>query len=122
MDKRLYPLWSSSRIQIGPVLSVALNDDNILRGTSSGGRSTASAGAYTVVNSSATAHLCRFGQLESILSQNQTPVIKSIMSQCCLSGYKWDGKPTGKETKLGKNDTYITGSNKEVGYYKDHHC
>lgn len=44
------------------------------------------------------------------------------MSQCCLSGYKWDGKPTGKETKLGKNDTYITGSNKEVSYYKDHHC
>ncbi|KAL9072325.1 MAG: hypothetical protein Q9161_003644 [Pseudevernia consocians] len=36
------------------------------------------------------------------------------MSQCCLSGYKWDGELTGKETKLGKIDTYVTGSNKEV--------
>lgn len=38
------------------------------------------------------------------------------MSQCCLSGFKWDGKPIGTETKLGKNDTYVTGSNKEVSY------
>ena len=38
------------------------------------------------------------------------------MSQCCLSGFEWDGKPTGKETKLGKTDTYVTGSNKEASY------
>jgi len=36
------------------------------------------------------------------------------MSQCCLSGFRWDGTPVGKETKLGNNDTYVTGSNKDV--------
>ena len=36
------------------------------------------------------------------------------MYQCCVSGFKWDGKPVGKETKLGKNDVYITGTNKDV--------
>lgn len=41
------------------------------------------------------------------------------MAQCCVSGYKWDGKPTGTETKLGKNDTYVTGSNKEVSLLQD---
>lgn len=42
------------------------------------------------------------------------------MSQCCLSGFKWDGKPIGEETKLGKNDTYVTGSNKEVAILMIH--
>ena len=42
------------------------------------------------------------------------------MSQCCVSGFQWDGKPTGKETKLAKNDTYVTGSNKEVTCSKAH--
>ncbi len=36
------------------------------------------------------------------------------MSQCCLSGFKWDGTPVGKEIKLANNDTYVTGSNKDV--------
>ncbi len=36
------------------------------------------------------------------------------MSQCCVSGFKWDGKPVGKDTKLGKNDVYVTGTNKDV--------
>lgn len=36
------------------------------------------------------------------------------MSQCCISGFKWDGKLVGKETKLGKNDVYVTGTNKDV--------
>jgi len=36
------------------------------------------------------------------------------MSQCCLSGFKWGGTPVGKETKLGNNDTCVTGSNKAV--------
>ena len=36
------------------------------------------------------------------------------MSQCCVSGFKWDGQPEGKVTKLGKNDVYVTGTNKEV--------
>ena len=36
------------------------------------------------------------------------------MSQCCVSGFKWNGNPEGKVTKLGKNDVYVTGTNKEV--------
>ena len=36
------------------------------------------------------------------------------MSQCCLTGFKWQGKPVGKETKLTGNNAYVTGSNKEV--------
>ena len=36
------------------------------------------------------------------------------MSQCCLSGFNWDGTATGQETKLAKNDTYVTGSNKDI--------
>ena len=36
------------------------------------------------------------------------------MDQCCLSGFKWDGKPVGKESKIGENDVYITGTNKDV--------
>lgn len=37
-----------------------------------------------------------------------------MVSQCCLKGFNWGGQPTGKEAKLGKNDAYITGSNKDV--------
>ena len=37
-----------------------------------------------------------------------------MLSECCLSGFKWDGTPEGKETKLTKNDAYVTGSNKDV--------
>ena len=36
------------------------------------------------------------------------------MSQCCISGFKWNGKPEGKDIKLGKNDVYVTGINKDV--------
>ncbi|KAL8937524.1 MAG: hypothetical protein Q9211_003645 [Gyalolechia sp. 1 TL-2023] len=32
------------------------------------------------------------------------------MSQCCLSGFAWNGTPQGKEEKLGNHDTYVTGS------------
>ena len=42
------------------------------------------------------------------------------MSQCCLSGFKWDGTPIGQETKLGKKDTYVTGTNKEVSILDIH--
>ncbi|KAI8934324.1 hypothetical protein NX059_009060 [Plenodomus lindquistii] len=31
----------------------------------------------------------------------------------CKTGFKWDGTPTGKETKLDNIDTYVTGDNKE---------
>ncbi|KIV93726.1 hypothetical protein PV10_04921 [Exophiala mesophila] len=36
------------------------------------------------------------------------------MSDCCKSGFKWDGKPVGTETKLANVDAYVTGSNKDV--------
>lgn len=36
------------------------------------------------------------------------------MDECCLKGFQWDGKPCGKESKLGANDAYITGSNPSV--------
>ncbi|KAI9662975.1 MAG: hypothetical protein M1821_008022 [Bathelium mastoideum] len=36
------------------------------------------------------------------------------MSECCKTGFKWDGKPVGTETTVGKNKTYVTGTNKEA--------
>lgn len=36
------------------------------------------------------------------------------MAQCCLSGFKWNARPEGTEAKLANNDTYVTGSNKDV--------
>ena len=33
---------------------------------------------------------------------------------CCKTGFKWEGKPTGSEGTLANNKTYITGSNKDV--------
>jgi len=36
------------------------------------------------------------------------------MSECCKTGFKWDGKPVGKESKLANNDAYVTGSNKDA--------
>ncbi|KAI4188323.1 MAG: hypothetical protein LQ346_005335 [Caloplaca aetnensis] len=32
------------------------------------------------------------------------------MSQCCISGFAWNGKPQGREEKLGKHNTYVAGS------------
>jgi len=36
------------------------------------------------------------------------------MSECCKTGFQWDGKPKGKETKIANLDTYVTGTNKDV--------
>lgn len=36
------------------------------------------------------------------------------MSSCCLTGFQWDGTPVGKDGKLANNDTYVTGTNKDV--------
>lgn len=36
------------------------------------------------------------------------------MSECCKSGFKWNGTSTGKETSLGKNQAYVTGDNKDA--------
>ncbi|KAL8708753.1 MAG: hypothetical protein Q9220_006395 [cf. Caloplaca sp. 1 TL-2023] len=32
------------------------------------------------------------------------------MSRCCVSGFKWNRSPEGRESKLGELDTYIAGS------------
>ncbi|KAI0158534.1 putative hydrolase [Pestalotiopsis sp. NC0098] len=34
-----------------------------------------------------------------------------MVSECCVTGFTWDGTPTGRVGKLGSNDTYITGDN-----------
>ena len=36
------------------------------------------------------------------------------MPSCCVSGFAWDGSPSGKETKLANIDAYVTGTNKDV--------
>lgn len=33
------------------------------------------------------------------------------MQDCCLRGFKWDGTPKGTESKLGKHDVYVAGTN-----------
>ncbi|PGH31415.1 esterase/lipase [[Emmonsia] crescens] len=35
-------------------------------------------------------------------------------SSCCVKGFEWDGAPTGRVGKLGKNDVYIAGDNPDV--------
>ncbi|KAI1122110.1 putative hydrolase [Nemania abortiva] len=35
-------------------------------------------------------------------------------SSCCLQTFKWGGTPTGTETKLAGNDSYVTGDNKDA--------
>lgn len=32
-------------------------------------------------------------------------------ADCCLKGFAWEGTPTGKETKINTNATYVAGSN-----------
>ncbi|KAL8951012.1 MAG: hypothetical protein Q9222_002988 [Ikaeria aurantiellina] len=32
------------------------------------------------------------------------------MSHCCVSGFQWNGKPQGRETKLGNFNAYVAGS------------
>ena len=32
-------------------------------------------------------------------------------SNCCLKSFAWEGTPTGTTSKLGTNDTYVTGTN-----------
>ncbi len=36
------------------------------------------------------------------------------MSQCCVTGFRWDGNPSGKEIQLGNNNAYLAGSNDDV--------
>ena len=36
------------------------------------------------------------------------------MGDCCLKGFRWDGNPSGQETKLAGKDCYKTGSNSSI--------
>ncbi|KAJ9616470.1 hypothetical protein H2200_000189 [Cladophialophora chaetospira] len=36
------------------------------------------------------------------------------LTQCCVTGFRWDGTPKGKETTLGSSKTYVAGTNKEA--------
>lgn len=43
-------------------------------------------------------------------SYNSTQsILKMSTSKCCLQGFEWEGTPTGRESKLANNDTYIVG-------------
>ncbi|RDW83612.1 dienelactone hydrolase family protein [Aspergillus mulundensis] len=35
-------------------------------------------------------------------------------SKCCITGFTWTGTPTGRESTLASNNTYIAGSNPDV--------
>ncbi|KAK4937628.1 hypothetical protein LTR10_021774 [Elasticomyces elasticus] len=35
-------------------------------------------------------------------------------SNCCVTGFRWEGTPKGKETTLGDNKAYVTGTNKDA--------
>ncbi|KAL8726878.1 MAG: hypothetical protein Q9166_006430 [cf. Caloplaca sp. 2 TL-2023] len=36
------------------------------------------------------------------------------MSSCCVSGFSWNGTPTGQEKKIGNFNVYVAGDNKDV--------
>ncbi|OCL13696.1 endo-1,3-1,4-beta-D-glucanase [Glonium stellatum] len=36
------------------------------------------------------------------------------MSDCCKTGFNWDGQPTGKETTLANKKAYVTGTDKNA--------
>ena len=38
----------------------------------------------------------------------------TTFSDCCLKHFTWDGSPTGTETTLANNPTYVTGSNTDA--------
>lgn len=43
-----------------------------------------------------------------------------MSKECCMTGFNWNGKPVGKEGKLGKNDAYIVGDNKDAAILMIH--
>ena len=40
--------------------------------------------------------------------------LPSGVSECCVKGFQWSGTPTGTVGKLGPNDAYITGDNRDA--------
>lgn len=37
-----------------------------------------------------------------------------MTSDCCKSGFNWNGTPVGKETTLANNKAYVTGTNPDA--------
>jgi hypothetical protein len=37
-----------------------------------------------------------------------------MVTECCISGFQWDGTPTGKEGKIADHDAYVVGDNGKV--------
>ena len=37
-----------------------------------------------------------------------------MITECCISGFQWDGTPTGKQGKIADNETYIVGTHNKV--------
>ncbi|KAK3197079.1 hypothetical protein GRF29_1536g547565 [Pseudopithomyces chartarum] len=37
-----------------------------------------------------------------------------MITECCISGFQWDGTPTGKEGKIADTETYIVGNHNKV--------
>ncbi|KAL8304426.1 hypothetical protein RB600_007715 [Gaeumannomyces tritici] len=42
-------------------------------------------------------------------------MVEGKISSCCLTGFEWDGTPTGRTEKLGGSDVYVAGANAEAG-------
>ncbi|KAL8361246.1 hypothetical protein RB601_007220 [Gaeumannomyces tritici] len=42
-------------------------------------------------------------------------MVEGKTSSCCLTGFEWDGTPTGRTEKLGGSDVYVAGANAEAG-------
>jgi dienelactone hydrolase len=36
-----------------------------------------------------------------------------MVGQCCITGFQWDGKPVGSESRLAGMDAYVSGNNKD---------
>ncbi|TLS20215.1 uncharacterized protein PpBr36_11518 [Pyricularia pennisetigena] len=44
----------------------------------------------------------------------------ATLNECCVTGFAWDGKPTGRVETLGKKPAYVTGTNPDIGLLMIH--
>ena len=44
----------------------------------------------------------------------------ATMQECCVTGFRWEGAPVGKETTIGDLQAYVTGDNKERAILFNH--
>lgn len=42
------------------------------------------------------------------------------MSDCCKTGFNWNGTPSGKETTLANQKAYVTGTSKTAAVFIIH--